>query len=435
MDLLREMLEYEGCRVSLATDGRAAVDIVRNEAVDVAIVDLRMPEKDGLEALKEIKAVNATTEVLIMTAYADIQSLNQILKGGAFDYIIKPFHKVEILHSVQNAMRKRDFSLETIRMRRDLEERIVQIQNEFEERTRQLRESQIKYRQIVDNSNDAIVIAQDGMLKFANPRTLEITGYSLEEVLAMPFLSLIHPDDQSMVRERHLKRLKGEEVPTTYAFRVVRKDGSCCWVEINAIRTLWGDGPATLNFVRDVSERKQAEERLAYISTHDVLTGVYNRAWFEEELERLQHSRRFPISVVVADVDNLKGINDQFGHAKGDELLQGAASVLVNSFRAEDMVARIGGDEFAVLLPGTDAMAVRDAVARIQENVRAYRMASGGPSLGLSIGEATGQRGSVLTDVFRDADGRMYKEKFSHSGREGLSIVNAHLDHEEIVSR
>lgn len=115
---------------------------------------------------------------------------------------------------------------------------------------------------LVENANEAIIVAQDGIFKFANAKTAELSGYSREELLSMPFTKLIYTDDRDMVVERHLRRLKGELLARVYPFRFVRKDGSIGWVEINAVVITWEGKPATLNFVSDITERKQAEEKL-----------------------------------------------------------------------------------------------------------------------------------------------------------------------------
>jgi len=119
-----------------------------------------------------------------------------------------------------------------------------------------------KYHLIVENANQAIVVAQDGMLRFVNSKATEITGYSREELTSRPFTESVHPDDREMVVERHLQRLRGEHFPGVYPFRIVDKDGKTKWGEINAVLITWEGRPATLNFLSDITERKQAEEEL-----------------------------------------------------------------------------------------------------------------------------------------------------------------------------
>ncbi|MGA2466655.1 MAG: PAS domain-containing protein [Thermodesulfobacteriota bacterium] len=125
-----------------------------------------------------------------------------------------------------------------------------------------LHESEEKYRILVENANEAIVVAQDGTLKFVNPKTMDILGYSKEELTSMPFVEFIHPDDREMVTERHLKRLRDESVPLVYPFRITDKNGNIRWVEINAVKIEWEGRAATLNFLSDITDRKWAEEAL-----------------------------------------------------------------------------------------------------------------------------------------------------------------------------
>ena len=125
-----------------------------------------------------------------------------------------------------------------------------------------LRESEEKYRTLVENAAEAILIAQDGMLKFVNHAASEISGYSEQELRSSPFLEFVHPDDRDMVGERYLRRLKGDVSVPRYTFRLMNKDGSIKWVEIDAVLVDWEGKPATLNFLSDITERKRAEEEL-----------------------------------------------------------------------------------------------------------------------------------------------------------------------------
>ena len=173
----------------------------------------------------------------------------------------------------------------------------------------------------------------------------------------------------------------------------------------------------------DITARKKAEDYLRYLGTHDVLTGLYNRAFFEEERSRLQRSRRSPVCVLATDVDGLKRINDTQGHAAGDDLLRRVGEVLRSSFRAEDAVARIGGDEFAVLLPETDAESARQAIDRIHKMVELNNAFYSGQPMVLSIGFAIGQQGDDLEAVQRQADDRMYQEKSRHKSERQQALL------------
>jgi len=177
---------------------------------------------------------------------------------------------------------------------------------------------------------------------------------------------------------------------------------------VGLLGTAWG----AKRISQSETQRLSAEDLLRFQRNHDVLTGLYNRAFFEEEMDRLETSRMFPISVIVADIDDLKITNDTHGHPAGDELLKHAARVLKASMRTEDIVGRIGGDEFAILLPLTDAADMSECLQRINETLAAYRTLHNAPTLNLSLGGATAIEGNQpLSDILRRADERMYEEK------------------------
>ena len=161
---------------------------------------------------------------------------------------------------------------------------------------------------------------------------------------------------------------------------------------------------------QEITQRKKIEEQLRFQSTHDSMTRIYNRNFFETELIRLELSREFPISIVIADIDGLKIINDTLGHAAGDKKLQQAADVLRSIFRAEDILARIGGDEFAIILPKTDLVTVQHIVTRIKARLVEHNASHSDLPLQLSLGAATAEC-SDLTDAFKLADQNMYANK------------------------
>ena len=164
---------------------------------------------------------------------------------------------------------------------------------------------------------------------------------------------------------------------------------------------------------QEIMQRKQAEEQLRYQSMHDTLTGIYNRGFFEEELARLEHSREFPVSIIMTDVDQLKVVNDTQGHAKGDELLQHAADILRVVFRESDVLARIGGDEFAILLPNTNATTGEQILVRVKEQQAKHNIEHPDFVVQLSLGTATAEKNN-LTEACTLADQRMYADKTAH---------------------
>ena len=166
----------------------------------------------------------------------------------------------------------------------------------------------------------------------------------------------------------------------------------------------------------DITERKRNEERLKYLSLHDQLTGLYNRAYLENELKRLSRSREHPVTIMSIDVDGLKAVNDMFGHVQGDRILKLTADILQETFRASDILGRAGGDEFTALLPGTDAQAGRKIVQRIRSRVEKYNREKQDTQLPLSLSMGMAVAGDGARDlfaVFKEADDLMYRDKLN----------------------
>ncbi|OPL16865.1 MAG: hypothetical protein AVO39_00915 [delta proteobacterium MLS_D] len=118
------------------------------------------------------------------------------------------------------------------------------------------------YRLLVENANEAIFVAQDGYIRYANPKTFELSGYSEEELLSEPFAEKIHPEDRDMVVDRHIRRLKGEKLTDVYSYRIIDKKGNVIWLEMNVVMITWWDKAASLNFASDITDRKRAEDAL-----------------------------------------------------------------------------------------------------------------------------------------------------------------------------
>jgi diguanylate cyclase (GGDEF)-like protein len=176
----------------------------------------------------------------------------------------------------------------------------------------------------------------------------------------------------------------------------------------------------------ELKERKLIEENLKYISIHDPLTGLYNRIYFEEEMRRLRSGRFDPVGIIICDIDGLKLVNDSLGHIPGDELLQTAADVIKKCFRDNDVIARIGGDEFAILMSYSPLATVEAAYQRIMSAVIEYNTNSTGFLLSISVGFACKDTADTkLSDIFQQADDAMYRKKMQNKKNTREALVQS----------
>ena len=274
-----------------------------------------------------------------------------------------------------------------------------------------LQKSEEKYRVLLDDSSDPIFsFNAEGQYQYVNKAFADGVGKKVEDIIYKKIWDVFSKEEADK-RFAAVKWVIAHGETKVIDVRVPREEGDHFY--ITTVKPVFDDHQQVVSVIcisKEFTERKRMEEELLRLSTHDILTNLYNRNFFEVEISRLQMSRMFPVSIVVADMDHLKSINDRFGHSMGDRMIQKAADLLQASFRAGDIVARIGGDEFGILLPQTDEPAAEKVVNRL----RVHLEKDPEKLFKLSVGLATGHEGSNLLEVMRQADDRMYQDKAQH---------------------
>ena len=277
------------------------------------------------------------------------------------------------------------------------------------------KESLLEQRNAMFNEHKAIILLLDpvtGKIIDANPSAIDFYGYSREDLLNMCIdeINMLPKED---IKYKRMKVLRKEQEHFTFPHKL--KDGQIRMVDVYSSPIHFKDKTALYSIVFDVTKREEALKEITYISYHDYLTGAYNRRFFEEEFERLNTETNFPIAVVMGDVNGLKLINDSIGHLEGDKMLKDVVNRIKEALRCRDVLARIGGDEFGIILTKTEEQEAHDIVKRMTQSIekKDSDQTSGLRVLSVSFGFAVQKEiGDDLGLLMKEAEGYMYSKKF-----------------------
>ena len=269
---------------------------------------------------------------------------------------------------------------------------------------------------LLDNAMDSVIVHDlEGRIIYANKAAYETRGYRRKELLKMLLQDIIHPSAvKDLQRHKEIVMKTGIAV---YESRHLAKDGTAITVEVNAKLVELDDRKVVINIVRDISERKQAEEAIKQMAYYDLLTDLPNRTLFNDRLSIAlahAHRNREKLSLVFLDLDNFKAVNDTLGYVAGDQLLRLVARRLLSLVREGDTVARLGGDEFVLLLPKVNRE--EDAIRVAEKILEAFKEPFGvngnklylTPSIGIALYPSDGEDAEAL---LRNADTAMYRAK------------------------
>ncbi|HXF99048.1 MAG TPA: EAL domain-containing protein [Gaiellaceae bacterium] len=301
-----------------------------------------------------------------------------------------------------------------------------------------LRRAELRYRTLVEQLPLAIYIDrldETSSNVYTSPQIEAMLGYSVQEWAENPdlFVELLHPEDRERVLAAH-RRTHATGEPLHLEYRLRRRDGRWVWVQDQARVVAEGGESFLQGYLLDVTARREAEEQLRHQALHDPLTGLANRALFVDRLEHAlvvgrAHGRE--AGVLFVDLDDFKRVNDTVGHHVGDAVLCAVGARLVESLPASSTVARVGGDEFAVLVEDDDAPAAAvDAAERVVEALKAPVQVEGREVfVTASVGIAAG---AEVDELLRSADVAMYRAK---SGGKAQYIVYGEAMDEELADR
>lgn len=283
--------------------------------------------------------------------------------------------------------------------------------------------SEARYRLLSDHSTDIIMnVDRQGVIQFVSPSVTQLGGYKPEELVGLPARSLIVSDFHPQIRAYHARVLSGREQGISSEYQAIRRDGSFSWFESSSRAVIGSDGEAqgVVSVIRDISHRKELEWKLMAQAMSDPLTGLPNRRAFQARLNVEAQSDRGSC-VAMCDLDNFKKINDRYGHAAGDAVLVTFAKVANGLLRTTDTVARMGGEEFGLLLCGVNQDQARFLCERI---VRAFARTATqfrGKDLYCTVSCGLAKLDSDTDHSMRAADEALYRAK--DDGRDRLALA------------
>ena len=426
---LERVLRENGFAVRVARDGQAGLDAAREQRPTVIITAVMMPRMDGFELCQHLKTDPALKEVpvVVLTSLSDPRDIIRGLHCGADNFLTKPYSEEYLLrrlrHILTNLELRReghsqmsvevffagerhkltadrmqiiDLLLSTFEAAVMQAEQIEQLSSQSRDAQEEARRLQENFRTLLENLEDGVVVVgPDGLVRYANGAAFVLLGNAVQIGAPFPFpleeekreISLVHPDGTPLIGD------------------------------LRMVHSTWDRELVRLVTLRDITETALMRERLKEEAQTDYLTGLLNRRGFVVHAqERVLLADRLDKSLVCLflDLDGFKRVNDTLGHDEGDAVLRDAAQALRETFRASDLLGRIGGDEFAVLLMVDHPDHLDYLRLRLQGVVDAHNSHTTRPyRMSLSTGHAVRSPGQGLTleELMDQADQRMYAEK------------------------
>ncbi len=425
-----------------ATNGKDALKLAASSVPDLILLDIMMPDMDGYEVCRQLKSDDRTKNipVIFLTAKNEEEDEVKGLELGAVDYISKPFSSVILKHKARIHM---ELKLHRDNLEEIIQERTIEISKshhklhqEITERIqvqKALIEQRAYFLQLFENSPQAIMIIEpDGKVVEVNKGFEKIFGYAVNEIKGQYCKNLIVPEDMVAEDETFHQNILSGKTISKETFRL-RKNGELIPVAFLGYPAIVKNQIEGLFILyRDISERKKFEAQMLHQSFHDSLTGIPNRALLMERLNRsLERSKRrkeYQFAVLMIDLDNFKSINDSIGHMAGDKFLIQFSNQIKQCIRSTDTIARMGGDEFAVLLEEFNHPREIFKIARRIYNIgkSSFFIEKNEIKISASIGMVIKTKSYDLAEnILRDADIALYR--FKETGKSSFRIFKKEM--------
>jgi len=332
LDVVLSCLEDKNYQVMVAESGREGLRLAEAIKPDLILLDVMMPEMNGFETCRRLKNYESTKNipVIFMTALTDLKSKTSAFECGGVDYITKPLQIEELLARVRIH---------------------ISLQCAYQE----LEDSESRYRKLVEMTPDSIFVISGEKINFLNTSAVKLLGaHTSQELLGSSFLSYVPKEHREIIgiqTQQALEQKRQDMSPLNIELQ--QMDRTKVDVEITCIPILFRNDRAVMFVIRDVTERRKHQCEIEFQATHDLLTGLPNKRLLIDRItQSISHAKRQNkrLAVMFIDLDKFKQINDTLGHCAGDLLLQTISARLTNAMRECDTLARIGGDEFVLLV-------------------------------------------------------------------------------------
>lgn len=432
---LERLLKEHGYGVRIARNGFQGLAFAREKKPTVVITDVMMPEMDGYELCRRIKGDETLRDVpvVLLTSLSDPRDVIRGLQCGADNFLTKPYEDAHLLrrlhHILVNLELRREghaqmtvevfFAGQHHRLTADriqiidlllstFEAAVLQstqlqkLNGDYRHALEEIKQAQANFRTLMETTGDAVLVVDaQGTVRYVNPAAELLFDVRAEELTGTPFL---FPLEEEGKRE----------------INITSPNGDILVGDMRVVNSSWDGEVVRLVTIRDITEMVLLRERLKEEAITDPLTGLYNRRGFlmlGEERLALADRLGFSVVCLFADLDGFKAVNDTFGHEEGDRVLRETADVLRRTFRAADVLGRIGGDEFAVLLVQDGPEGIGAVMARLRHTLEQANARNENPSVRLALSLGVSMRlpetPCTLSELMDEADQSMYKEKIA----------------------